>query len=240
MEERVKNIIALFLNQESDKIHPGTVIDRTALSTSIQLHRMFARLADDGFLLEDYSTIRTVEDLFHALALTKGQESVERPAREFVISDKPSNQAVTIGIDVEVIAALPRTKDFRSDPFYTMNFAAQEISYCILKPDPYSSFAGLFAAKEAIAKANNAYRKLTFNQIIIDHSDDGKPIHPSFQLSISHTGDLAVAAAIAVNEFSSPDAKVPEISRLPTAGVTSWIAGAALIISIIALIIALF
>jgi phosphopantetheine--protein transferase-like protein len=101
-----------------------------------------------------------------------------------------------MGIDIEDISAMPRTNDFREAEFYKMNFASSEIAYCILQTDPYASFAGLFAVKEAIVKANNRYAKMNFNSIIVNHSMEGKPIHDSFQISISHAKDVAVAVAV--------------------------------------------
>ena len=107
-----------------------------------------------------------------------------------------------IGIDIEEIAALPQTTDFRKEEFYKMNFTPGEMAYCILQPDPYSSFAGLFAAKEAMVKADGANRNKTFNTLEIDHSPEGKPLHPDYSLSISHAGGMALAVAA-----SQPDSQ---------------------------------
>jgi phosphopantetheine--protein transferase-like protein len=105
----------------------------------------------------------------------------------------------TIGVDIEETGRMPESTDFRADKFYTMNFSPSEISYCILQVSPLVSFAGLFAVKEAITKANGIHKSQAFNTIVIDHLPGGKPIHPDFYISISHTANLAIAVAIQKN-----------------------------------------
>ena len=91
---------------------------------------------------------------------------------------------------------MPPCNDYRQDGFYKQNFSPLEISYCILQPHPVISFTGLFAAKEAIAKADNTYKKTPFDQIEIDHDQLGKPFFKKFDISISHMEDFAVAVAV--------------------------------------------
>jgi phosphopantetheine--protein transferase-like protein len=62
---------------------------------------------------------------------------------------------VAVGIDIELVATLPETVDFRADPFYVDHFTDREISHCIGQPDPRESFCGLWAAKEAVLKARH-------------------------------------------------------------------------------------
>jgi phosphopantetheinyl transferase (holo-ACP synthase) len=103
---------------------------------------------------------------------------------------------------------MPPATDFREDAFYSMNFAPAEIAYCILQSNPLTSFTGLFAAKEAIVKADNHFLNLPFSYIVIDHLPNGKPVHPNFSLSISHTAGFAVTVAVANTvtnaSFASP------------------------------------
>ncbi|MGH8503220.1 MAG: 4'-phosphopantetheinyl transferase superfamily protein [Gammaproteobacteria bacterium] len=106
---------------------------------------------------------------------------------------------MAVGFDVEDIAALPRMNDFREEEFYRETFAPTEIASCILQPDPYASFAGLFACKEAVAKACNSYQNRPFSSIIIDHLPYGRPVYDGFHLSISHTTSVAVAVAVHVH-----------------------------------------
>ena len=53
-----------------------------------------------------------------------------------------------VGVDTELISSVPTTETFRS-----RNFTDQEIKYCQSAPDPTASFAGRWAAKEAVFKA---------------------------------------------------------------------------------------
>ena len=86
--------------------------------------------------------------------------------------------------------------DYREDEFYKQNFSTSEIAWCILQSQPLASFAGKFAAKEAIVKADNVYATLPIHQIEILNTPNGKPQFKGFQISISHTPSTAVAVAI--------------------------------------------
>lgn len=249
MEQRIREIIASFIKIPADQIGPSTPIDRSAVQSSILLHRMYARLAEEGLVVENYTAVKVFGDLSRSSAghdIDNGAPANNGAPAPAVI---PGNYAVGtmpagIGIDIEEIAALPRTTDFRKEEFYKMNFTAGEIAYCILQPDPYASFAGLFAAKEAIIKADGATRNRTFNKLEIDHSPEGKPLHPEYGISISHAGGIALAVAAFAGR--------PMTSSLPLAaaslqddrsdkktGSALWIAFLALLLSVMALLIVL-
>lgn len=148
--------------------------------------------------------------------------------------------AAAIGIDIEEVAALPRAVDFRKDEFYTMNFTARETAYCILQPDPYASFAGLFAAKEAMVKADASIRDRSFHLLEISHSPEGKPLTPGFSISISHANGMAVAVAAPTGNalFPAPALTAPQAAPAAVKPV-SWLAWMALLLSVAALLIAL-
>ena len=57
-------------------------------------------------------------------------------------------QVSGVGVDTELISAVPT-----SDTFRERNFTSQEVEYCSAAPDPTASFAGRWAAKEAVFKA---------------------------------------------------------------------------------------
>ncbi len=107
-----------------------------------------------------------------------------------------SNSDLEIGIDIESISNFPVVNDYREDPFYKTNFTQNEISYCILKPSPIQSFAGLFCIKEAICKTDENFRRIPANQIEIMHTAEGKPEFRGYALSVSHTKDIATAVAV--------------------------------------------
>jgi len=216
MEERIKEIVSLYIKVPANQIAANTIIDRSAVASSILLHRMYAALSNEGIVVENYWDVKNFGTLLQRVS---GSE------RSFVTtSDNTVDYILTaseiqsstngVGIDIEEIRYMPQVADFREDEFYTMNFTSEEIAYCILQSNSLSSFAGLFAAKEAIVKADNNYLNKPFNNLHIGHLPNGKPVHPSFQLSISHTDDLAIAVAIplladvidkrAVGDFFSP------------------------------------
>lgn len=276
MEEKIKEIVATFTKLPIDQIGPMTPIGRTAVKSSILLHRMFAKLAEAGVQVVNYADIKVVGDLPlagnasrpvsemspagqttepsypQAIGQSVSQsvpqsvpqaigQSVPQAVPQFVVrqpASAPMASSGGIGIDIEAIDGLPRTDDFRKDAFYSMNFTAAEIAYCILQPDPYASFAGLFAVKESIVKADNSYRTKSFNTIAISHSQTGKPLYPGWNISISHAGTMAVAVAIPENSPESqnlpPTSPSFSVAPRPASGWTGWLA---LAISVIAIII---
>jgi phosphopantetheine--protein transferase-like protein len=263
MEATIKEIVSVFIKIPAEQIGPSTPIGRTAVKSSILLHRMYAKLSEQGVRVENYAEVLVFGDLLRSAAPSpsngnglsesmsagtgssaeNGHVAATGPA---VTYNEPVNMPVPadlpgtgIGLDIEEIAALPKTHDFRKESFYTQNFTAGEIAYCILQADPYASFAGLFAVKEAIVKAEGRYRTRPFNTIEIGHSPEGRPVHAGFQLSISHAGNMAVAVASPVTQtgpYLREEASVP----MPRAGKPSsvsplvWIA---LLMSLIALIL---
>lgn len=239
MEEQVKNIVAQYIKIPAEQIAEQTVIDRSAVASSIILHRMYAQLQSEGISVNDYSHIKTYGQL---VANINGNEVaaaiIDTPAITTINSPATTNE-LPVGIDMENIFSMPVVNDFREDAFYKMNFAPAEIAYCILQTNPYASFAGLFAAKEAIIKADNAYKNKTFNTILIDHLPEGKPVHPGFQLSITHTNDAAVA--VAVKNISLP-ALPTSVQNQHSQGsaLAIFLAVMAFMLSLIALILFIF
>lgn len=239
MEEKLKEIVAGFIKLSPELIGPDTPIDRRAVQSSIVLHRMYARLAEEGFTSEDYGRIKVFGDLLPAAA----GRSFSGTSPDVTIGPLPVGipghgaAGAGIGIDIEEISAMPRVNDFRTEDFYKMNFTPEEIAYCILQQDPYASFTGLFAAKEAIVKAGERRRGEPFNKIPIGHSPEGKPLYPGFTISISHTPGLAVAvAARPASDPVQPAAPPPPHGK---AGSSSRLAWLALLVGIIALLAAL-
>lgn len=198
MEEKIKSILSLYLKVPAEQINPQTIIDRSAVESSILLHRMYANLLKENIAINNYWDVKTYGDLLMSLNGHAAQQPVISGEQYSVAASSGSNtsSSILVGIDIEEISKLPRVNDFREDAFYTMNFSSSEIAYCILKPDPGASFTGLFAAKEAIVKADSSMTARPFNSIIIDHLPNGTPVFPSFQLSISHTNSVAIAVAI--------------------------------------------
>lgn len=234
MEEKIKHIVSQYIKVPAEQITDQTVIDRSAVASSIILHRMYAQLANESVVINDYTIVRTFGQLIANINGKQVHVSLNEPVTPTVPIENVN--APSVGIDTENISSMPVVKDFREHSFYMMNFAPTEIAYCILQTNPYASFAGLFAAKEAIVKADNSYKNKTFNSIKIDHLPEGKPVHTGFQISISHTNDTAVA--VAVKNISLP---VPSLSQPGnTAGNSAFItfaAVAAFLLSLFTLIL---
>ena len=113
-----------------------------------------------------------------------------------------------IGIDIVYIPRI--AKAIKNDAFRNKVFTPREQEYCEGKPRPQDSYAGLFAAKEAAAKAvkrgfGNGFLPIN---IEITHEECGAPVLTAcggaaiaFQdynadVSISHDGDYAVATVM--------------------------------------------
>jgi phosphopantetheine--protein transferase-like protein len=229
MEEKIKEIVSTYIKVPKDQIGTGTPIGRAALGNSILLHRMYARLGEEGIVVSDYAEINVFGDLM------RKQEGGDL-LNSIPVMQSQAADTTGVGIDIEEVAALPRVADLRRETFYTQNFTPAEIAYCILQADPYVSLAGLWAAKEAIVKADGQWRNRPFNTIEIGHTMDGKPEFASMGLSISHAGGVAVAVAFLGTKTSSAP-EMPKTAEKQTS--TGWISWIALILAAAALLLGL-
>ncbi|HTL10076.1 MAG TPA: 4'-phosphopantetheinyl transferase superfamily protein [Chitinophagaceae bacterium] len=247
MEEKAKEIISLFVKVPVAQINETTIIDRSAVNSSIVLHRMYGKLADAGIVINNYQNLRSFGELQQQLngnkaSVTGSNDNAVAAAAPAITYSELNHAPVNnnnggIGIDIEMVSAMPLTDDFREDNFYTMNFSATEIAYSILQPSPYASFAGLFAAKEAMVKADNQYKGTEFKNIVIQWLSGGKPVHPAFTLSISHTPEIAVAVAVPVQKTmlpESPAAPLP-VTQTTSSGVYWWLLLLSLVLSVTAI-----
>jgi phosphopantetheine--protein transferase-like protein len=210
MEDKIKEIISVFIKLPAALIAESTPIDRRALQSSILLHRMYARLGEEGVVVNDYAGIKVFGDLMR-------KQGVTESAGEIPVSQQNGepDDSQGVGIDMEEVAALPRADDLRKEEFYVQNFTPGEIAYCILQSDPYASLTGLFAVKEAIVKADGQYRSRPFNTIEIGHTPQGRPVFPGFRLSISHAGGMAVGMAVGHGADNSPESAAVVENPMP-------------------------
>ena len=115
---------------------------------------------------------------------------------------------ISIGVDCVDIARFIDLKDRAA--FMKKVFTADEIAYCLKKPNPAQHFAARLAGKEAIIKAfSSAGEKVLFGQIEILIDDSGAPRvnilkegleSLEVKLSMSHSKNTAVASAIVVEK----------------------------------------
>ena len=106
-----------------------------------------------------------------------------------------------IGIDVAEIARFREMQRF--DAFLQKVFTEEEIAYLRAR-DPFECAAGLWAAKEAVAKAlgKGFSQGLSPKSVVIGHTETGAPFAVAegmrFEVSISHEKSVAVAVAMKV------------------------------------------
>jgi holo-[acyl-carrier protein] synthase len=211
-QDAVRKIAANFLKMNEDAVTPDTPVNNKTVKGSVMLHRMYAVLSKElGFDIQNRDKVNTFGDLLAVCNLTPTGGHVQKEHQNLSPSPLPSERAlnlkapqgnhrppnISVGIDMESIHKMPKVNDCRQEPFYTQNFSQVEISYCLLQPDPWQSFAGKFAAKEAVVKADNAYKGVPFSEIEITVDAAGKPSFRNFAISITHNDQYAVAVAVA-------------------------------------------
>ena len=199
---KAKEIISHFISKSPESITDSTIMDHTAIPSSILQHRMYALLSDEGYILQDPGSVVTYHDFKLMLDNSNSKNRV-------LSKIKPKNNLFenlynnigdnfSIGIDIENISNFENLKKY-DDQFYKNNFSLNEINYCKTRIDPKRSFTALFSLKESIIKADNSFKNIPFNQIEILHSRNGKPSFSGFSLSISHTDNLVITIAIRYN-----------------------------------------
>lgn len=159
----------------------------------------------------------------------------------------PSSNALTdkgrisVGVDVEAVAAMPLTSDYREDSFYHETFTPREISYALLQPNPRATFAGMWCAKEALRKADPGAAGSSWKNLEVVHDETGKPglivvgKPVPGDLSLSHSEETAIAvyveARLSTLRPTSPDV----LSDLPVTPVSARTGRQALVIALLAL-----
>jgi holo-[acyl-carrier protein] synthase len=104
-----------------------------------------------------------------------------------------------VGIDIEDVGRFAEPDGRLLD--------AEELAYCARQADPAAARAGRWCAKEAVAKACARFLQLSLREIGIRSGPSGRPevVLPAraaemglaAEVSISHTGTMAVAVAVA-------------------------------------------
>jgi fatty acid synthase subunit alpha len=115
-------------------------------------------------------------------------------------------QVSGVGVDTELISAVPTSETFRQ-----RNFTAEEQQYCAAAPDPVASFAGRWAAKEAVFKAlgvpsKGAGARMKDIEIVSGTAGPSVKLHgdalaaangKEIKVSLSHSDVSVVAFAVA-------------------------------------------
>jgi phosphopantetheine--protein transferase-like protein len=199
--EIIKDIVSKYTQLSVERIDENTHLGKSAFKGSIMIHRMYAELEKKGVNVAKYHLIDTFGNLVKAI---NGElvDSNSTPDSKLVINANSSKRPKggdlnirAIGIDIEHVDNLPDAADYRTDEFYSSHFSHEEIAHCIASNDPKLSFAGLFAAKEAIFKCSNVDDLRT---IRIQFDAKGKPSCEGYLISISHSNGFAVANAMSI------------------------------------------
>jgi phosphopantetheine--protein transferase-like protein len=135
---------------------------------------------------------------FSIRELTGGGAAAARPGAPAAPAPRRAMAGSTaIGIDIEDVASLPVTDDYREHPFFRDNFTPAEISYCLRQPDARAALCGTWAAKEAVLKAGAPGAALMrLIEVEITRDEMGRPRYAGCTMSISHTGQTAVAVCL--------------------------------------------
>ena len=239
MIDTIKKIVSEHTRIPVGQLQSETLIGRSAVGNSIVLHRMYAAMAKEGMNVPGYQEIQTFGELMNKISGGSAiPATIHRQVLQVPLNGTGAQATSSIGIDIEEIANMPVVADCREDEFYKMNFTPAEMAYCLVQPEPYASFAGLFAAKEAIVKADNTFKTVPFNEIFIDHLPGGQPVFNGFSMSISHVKQLSVAIAVKNAVQNNPAAMLqPHVGRRSPLPV--FLSIVAMILSLIAIFLML-
>lgn len=191
MIQQLKETIAAYLNTDPTLITDDFIFSGKPFQSSVGMMRFLA-FAEKKMKL----SLPKIKSGMKLSDITKSPATFNQTNQPIKYSTDPG-----LGIDSENIESLPDTSDYRSHEFYTSHFTPEEITYCILQPNPKHSFCGLLCAKEALMKSHPNFISLKANEIEVSHDEFGKPYYknagefkkPQYSLSISHTNSNAVA-----------------------------------------------
>lgn len=114
-----------------------------------------------------------------------------------------------IGVDIVGIGRIKTAVRRSGEPFLRRIYTDREIAHCRFMKDPFPSFAGIFAAKEAVLKGYGlGWYSTDWKRIEIIHEASGRPalrLHECMEeersrrgimnmhITISHHGEYAAA-----------------------------------------------
>jgi phosphopantetheine--protein transferase-like protein len=170
-------------------------------------------LGDGGALLSGEFTLN---------ALLTSAPSAPIPLRNDRINSRPETDIFPkLGVDIQSISELMKnieSGDLKANHEVLHLFTLREISYAQSRPNPLETLAGVFAAKEAIRKCRHgsAISPEEFRAIEVLPDADGQPTAAGYQISISHSGDAAVAVALLLPPLTAaPTPSTIEPPRAP-------------------------
>ena len=136
--------------------------------------------------------------------IEKLDEAKLSEGRSQAVASPRGNQGLSVGIDIQSISELFPNGigiDPKSEQELSKIFTQKELSYAQSKHDQQSTLAGIFGAKEALIKAGSSITN--FNELEVLPDASGKPQCSGACISISHSGDFAIAIAILHQEAAT-------------------------------------
>lgn len=198
-----------------------TTADELVFLSSAQQARFHAWLTANKIAFKDGAFDRRfrLQDLLESPSV-----EVARATPAHSRAGQIDNMSGQIGVDIQRIAELfpgEMSDDLKSSNELREIFTLKELSYAQTKSVPLDTLAGLFAAKEAALKCSEWVDRLPLTQFEILPDSAGRPSLSGFRISISHSGEYAVAVA---QRTSEPDngAKAPGLREpVPTTNLNS-------------------
>ena len=153
--------------------------------SSIQKSRLSSLLESEGINFED------LDAQFSSQLVDRKINNLEHNVTNY-------DKNFGLGLDVQLISELgiKASSDLKTNKEFKSIFTSTEIAYAEAKVNTIETLAGIFAAKEAILKSGYFTARPSLNEIEISHDQDGSPYFNNFKISISHSGDYAIAIAI--------------------------------------------
>jgi len=114
---------------------------------------------------------------------------------------------ISVGIDIVEIDRIRKVVETRGERFLRKVYAPGEMVFCSRRVDAAACLAARFAAKEAFRKAVASTPFVAWREIVVVTGKDGAPsievpavvrgrLGGDFHVSLSHSGDHAVAVVI--------------------------------------------
>jgi phosphopantetheine--protein transferase-like protein len=207
-EERLREIVSKLAKVDSGQVSAGTLLNGP-LGGSFGRARLDANLRSQfGVSNPAVYNVNTFGDLCAVLGITTSSNPAPQATASAQVSPVPpievrtADGGISVGTDVESVAAMPDVPDYWEDDFYKTSFTSREIAYALLRPSPRASFAAMWCAKEALRKADTSLANTDWKMIEVIHDDRGKPgllvngRRPAGALSLSHTDEVAFAVFV--------------------------------------------
>ena len=242
--EILRGIVARLGETEPDKIGSEFSLKTRLLQSSARRAALAAAIRRQlGVNCPSVYSVSTFGDLeravFGANAPATAQKSVpiSQNARPLASTAVPQVGNLRCGVDIELIAELPETTDYREHEFYRDSFTPEEIAYCVMQENPRMHFAARWCAKEALHKCDPTFRDEKMSAVEVVRNEQGGvflsyrtngTIHRlPHAVSLSHTESLA-AAFVVLSVNANGSTRVPEANTRqnvstaqPTAPATS-------------------